>query len=58
MTVDDGNDVDDTLWAAELEFNPRRTDETDAGLGAIAGFGGNSKQNWIQIKIKLFFFVF
>ena len=42
MTAEDGNDVDDTLCAADLEFNPRRPAETDAGFGAIAGFGGNS----------------
>jgi len=42
MTAEDGSDVDDTLCAAELEFKPSRPADTDAGFGAIAGFGGNS----------------
>jgi hypothetical protein len=57
MTADeDGNDVDDTLCAAELEFKPSRPADMDAGFGAIAGFGGNSvkfppKKNSNQIRL-------
>lgn len=60
MTAEDGNDVDDTLCATELEFKPSRLADIDVGFGAIAGFGGNSVLKKkippkIQIQLDSFF---
>lgn len=48
-----GSEVDDALCATALEFK-RRPAETDAGLGAIAGLGGNSVKS-SRKKISQYF---
>lgn len=49
VTAVEGNDVDDALCAAELEFKNRPV-ETDDGLGAMAGLGGNSTRYTIKMN--------